>query len=601
MKYSVNTITFRSHLNSAMSDQIPWDMLLTIMESLSMTLDKSKEINYVLLDELKTYKQYYSLPPEEDLTLEINDVKEEQNVIKPEKSDSYEAAEDNQYENDFPENNDETEVPQGDDLFEEEIKVHCSDEEKDPIYESALKDELKPIVKKVNSPKKTIVNSVEDTSSEDFDKVQENDDLYEEEIKAFDTDEEKDPDYDPAIKDEPKPIIKKENSPKKLQKDSDEDTSNEESDGDNDEDIKILECDQCDKTYTNRSSLWQHKRHKHGMQLKGIDESIERVQCDQCDKKYTKGNLWKHKRKEHGLQLKKDLYNIDDLIERIQCDQCDKKFTKGNLWKHKRKEHGLKLARDQTLKCEHCQEEIPKLEMKTHLKTVHGIETPKKAKKERQNAQCSECGNFYVDAIAMRKHFKRVHGEYANIFRFKCEQCGKAFKAQGGLKSHIKIVHDGIRDDFTCDQCGKTFSSLSNVSTHIQLVHTEGSKKFPCEQCGLKCFTKAALKNHVRAVHEKIRDFICPECGKGSATASALKNHIACVHRGERNFECDVCHTKLVSEYSLKKHKIYVHEKIKVPCDQCGALVNENFLQKHIMISHEGLKPSPYDENTHEK
>ena len=96
MKYSVNTITFRSHLNSAMSDQIPWDMLLTIMESLCMTLDKSKEINYVLLDELKTYKQYYSLPPEEDLTLEINDVKEEQNVIKQEKSDSYEAAKDNQ-------------------------------------------------------------------------------------------------------------------------------------------------------------------------------------------------------------------------------------------------------------------------------------------------------------------------------------------------------------------------------------------------------------------------------------------------------------------------------------------------------------------------
>ena len=57
----------------------------------------SKEINYVLLDELKTYKQYYSLPPEEeDFTLEINDVKEEQNVIKQEKSDSYEAAKDNQ-------------------------------------------------------------------------------------------------------------------------------------------------------------------------------------------------------------------------------------------------------------------------------------------------------------------------------------------------------------------------------------------------------------------------------------------------------------------------------------------------------------------------
>ena len=49
--------------------------------------------------------------------------------------------------------------------------MYYSDEEKDPIYESALKDELKPIVKKVNSPKKPIVTSVEDTSGEESDRV----------------------------------------------------------------------------------------------------------------------------------------------------------------------------------------------------------------------------------------------------------------------------------------------------------------------------------------------------------------------------------------------------------------------------------------------
>ena len=60
MMYSEEAITFRTHVNSAMSDQIPWEMLLTLVESVCLTLEKSKEVNYLLLDELKTCKQTQS-------------------------------------------------------------------------------------------------------------------------------------------------------------------------------------------------------------------------------------------------------------------------------------------------------------------------------------------------------------------------------------------------------------------------------------------------------------------------------------------------------------------------------------------------------------
>ena len=99
MQYSEGAISFKAQVNSAMLDQIPWEMLLTFMESLCLTLEKSKEVNYVLLDELKTYKQtpQSSLPhPEVDDTQQNGDssnVKLETFVIKEEKLDPLEDAE----------------------------------------------------------------------------------------------------------------------------------------------------------------------------------------------------------------------------------------------------------------------------------------------------------------------------------------------------------------------------------------------------------------------------------------------------------------------------------------------------------------------------
>ena len=56
MKYSENIIAFKSHIGSAMKDRITWDMLEMIMESLCSSLEKSKQVNHILLAELKTYK-----------------------------------------------------------------------------------------------------------------------------------------------------------------------------------------------------------------------------------------------------------------------------------------------------------------------------------------------------------------------------------------------------------------------------------------------------------------------------------------------------------------------------------------------------------------
>ena len=62
--------------------------------------------------------------------------------------------------------------------------------------------------------------------------------------------------------------------------------------------------------------------------------------------------------------------------------------------------------------------------------------------------------------------------------KYPCDQCGKQYTEEGGLKKHIKSKHEGFK--YTCNQCG-------NLTTHIQSQH-EGVK-YACDQCG-KQFTE---------------------------------------------------------------------------------------------------------------
>lgn len=83
---------------------------------------------------------------------------------------------------------------------------------------------------------------------------------------------------------------------------------------------------------------------------------------------------------------------------------------------------------------------------------------------------------------------------------YKCNLCTKSFRFSGGLKQHVKAVHERIKDR-QCPHpgCTKSYASGGDASRHFKSVH-ENLRPFQCD-CG-KTFTRSyTRKRHVKKKH----------------------------------------------------------------------------------------------------
>ena len=68
----------------------------------------------------------------------------------------------------------------------------------------------------------------------------------------------------------------------------------------------------------------------------------------------------------------------------------------------------------------------------------------------------------------MKRHVSCVHEGQRN---YNCSFCEKAFSRQDRLKHHIKVVHEGHKNDVECELCGKCYYDKSTLKKHIMAVH----------------------------------------------------------------------------------------------------------------------------------
>ena len=249
--------------------------------------------------------------------------------------------------------------------------------------------------------------------------------------------------------------------------------------------ITSFECVTCGKCFGNKQHLNVHEK---------IHTGEKPFKCEACKKSFVQlGHLKSHERTHTGEKpykcktCKKGFAVSNGLKSHerthtgeipFQCKSCKKGFAQSNnLKKHERIHTGEK-----PYKCKTCRKGFAQSNnLKSHERS-HTGEKP---------FQCKTCKKCFFQSIHLRQH-ERIHsGEKP----YKCNTCKKGFTVSGALKVH-KRYHTGEKP-YKCKICKKGFAQSNDLKIHNR-SHT-GEKPFQCKTCK-KCFAQLA---HLKT-HEKI-------------------------------------------------------------------------------------------------
>ena len=207
--------------------------------------------------------------------------------------------------------------------------------------------------------------------------------------------------------------------------------------------------------------------------------------------------------------------------------------------------------------------------------------------------KCSRCHSEMLEEYfdISRKGLRNKCCKFC-LVKYQCDRCEFTSSTKSVMSTHIKIVHDKIKDN-ECpnDNCDFKCSTKNDLTRHIKMVHDK-IKDFECpnDNCDFKCFSNSNLTRHIKMIHDKIKDIECPNdnCDYKCSIKSSLKVHIKMVHDKIKDFECpnDDCDYKCSTNAHLKVHIKMVHDKIKdfeCPTDNCDYKCSQkSSLKVHI-------------------
>ncbi|XP_044742585.1 zinc finger protein 235-like [Chrysoperla carnea] len=334
------------------------------------------------------------------------------------------------------------------------------------------------------------------------------------------------------------------------------------------EDIQLCSkskfCTECNTNFKTNNSLL-----KHSILVHGTDKPHKCFQCNKSFKLYTSLKL--HDRSMH--------MRSNDV--RTPCDICGKRILKREIKRH------LKIHKNdrEMIKCEQCDKKfLHQCSLKIHIQRFH------ENKPREYKHLCTICGKKFGTRCDLDRHGS-VH---RNDRPFECPQCGKGFKLNHNLKSHIKQIHMNMKKNnrIPCKVCGKMISK-TNMKPHLQ-THKAVRDIYNCTQCSKQFLHQLSLEQHIQKFHEKIvREFrhLCNMCGKGFNTRAELKIHMLS-HSDEKTFACQTCNMKYKTMHGLRYHVKSVHLNLKPhPCPICSRHFSTRSVVERHMRTHTGERP----------
>ena len=265
-------------------------------------------------------------------------------------------------------------------------------------------------------------------------------------------------------------------------------------------------CDECDFKGSSLDYLKEHKQSKH----LGI-----RYNCEHCASAFASlRNLKTHIREKHEEKT-------------LLCDQCH--FTTN--FNHILKTH-VNAVHLQKYYCEQCQLLYPNARaLENHMENKHreGPKLPKGKSVKKEAAKrymCDKCPFKTEWYPHLETHINNLHGTKV----FACDLCDYTTLLPKEFRRHWGYRHDPNTKRFPCDQCHYSATFIHALKTHIQIVH-EGIR-YPCDMCDYKATKKEDVIKHKNNIHKKIR-VPCEFCNQTYSSDGALRTHKKTKHPEE--------------------------------------------------------------------
>ncbi|KAM3960122.1 uncharacterized protein ACR2FA_005752 [Aphomia sociella] len=404
-------------------------------------------------------------------------------------------------------------------------------------------------------------------------------------------------------------------------------------------------CDICEKQFSYRRLLLQHKRTKHNMSSGTKRAKINlkncMVRCLICDIEMKVSAINEHNQKHISVNIKpRNMYT---------CAECSEKFKSCSaLANHIKLIHRLKQQPKQqqnlprleggTDLADFCEVVVTKTEPLDALQSHNGFGVVPGNEAGQQSAgpsvnmsgfTCPICGKVMGTLISLKRHVNWHTNVGKNMEKsIECFVCKEKFRFQCHYKIHMREHYRDTNLDpklLTCSICNRKSKHLRAAQAHMNF-HKQTrfkNKDYQCSICKRVFQYRKIYLSHM-AIHykrgESVQNTIvgdvlpnnrdktifdgthtCELCGKVCDSETSLKHHIIW-HKSKTSLygarhECYVCKLVFTNKRRLELHIRAHYEDDNGPfkCQICGkGYIDEEYFRRHV-------KGHNFDHQSHKK
>ena len=132
--------------------------------------------------------------------------------------------------------------------------------------------------------------------------------------------------------------------------------------------------------------------------------------------------------------------------------------------------------------------QLVKLHARIHMTKPDDVELEKSTK-----FKCSKCNFKVAEQFRLNRHMK-IHDSVPEV-NLKCHLCEFKGRKEGGLKGHLRRIHNiPPRDAITCKSCD--FTSFTVITMEKHESKCKGEMPYSCTKCDFKTSVMGNLYKH---------------------------------------------------------------------------------------------------------